>query len=281
MFRIIGEKINGTRKRVGAAIQERDAAFIASLAQRQVAAGAHWIDVNAGTHPDREVADLVWLVETVQAAVESPICLDSANPRALEATLALTQRTPMINSITGEAARLDGILGLVRDSGADVIVLGMGAGGMPATTEDRMTVLRELVAVTRGEGIGDDRLFLDPLIMTVATSTGAAMIALETIRQIRSEFPDAHISCGLSNVSFGLPARGLINRTFLALAVAAGLDTAILDPLDRELGAALVATELLLGQDRHCLRYTRAFRAGTLEPLPSPVEPGPGPAAVA
>jgi 5-methyltetrahydrofolate--homocysteine methyltransferase len=266
MFRIIGEKINGTRKRVAAAIAERDAPFITSLAERQVEAGAHWIDLNAGTSPDREAADLAWLVETVQATVERPLCLDSANPRALEAALALTRQTPMINSITGEPARLEGVLRLVRDSGADVIVLGMGARGMPATAEDRMVVLRELVAATRGEGIADGRLYLDPLIMTVATNTEAAGIALETIRQVRTEFPDAHISCGLSNVSFGLPARGLINRTFLALAVTAGLDTAILDPLDREMQATLIATDLLLGRDRHCLRYTRAYRAGQLEP---------------
>ncbi len=266
MFRIIGEKINGTRKRVAAAIAERDGAFIASLAERQVAAGAHWIDLNAGTSPDREAADLAWLVETVQATVETPLCLDSANPRALEAALALTRQTPMINSITGEPVRLDGVLPLVRDSGADVIVLGMGAHGMPATAEDRIVVLRELVATTRGQGIADDRLYLDPLIMTVATNIEAAGIALDTIRGVRAEFPDAHISCGLSNVSFGLPARGLINRTFLALAVAAGLDTAILDPLDREMAATLIATELLLGRDRHCLGYTRAYRAGRLEP---------------
>ena len=273
MFRIIGEKINGTRKRVAAAIEERDAAFVVSLAQRQVAAGAHWIDLNAGTHPDREVSDLAWLVETVQEAVDSPLCLDSPNPRALEAALALTRRTPLINSITGEPARLDGILRLVRESGADVIVLGMGARGMPATADDRMTVLHELVAATRGEGIADDRLYLDPLIMTVATNTGAAMIALETIRRVRAEFPDAHISCGLSNVSFGLPIRGLINRTFLGLAMSAGLDTAILDPLDRDLMAAVVATELLLGQDRHCLRYTKAYRGGLLEAAPTPATP--------
>jgi cobalamin-dependent methionine synthase I len=269
MFRIIGEKINGTRKRVARAIEERDTAVIASLARSQAAAGADWIDVNAGTHPDREVGDLVWLVETVQASVDLPLCLDSPNPRALEAALALTRQAPLINSITGEPARLDGVLRLVRDSGADVIVLALGTDGMPTSVEDRLTVLHQLVATTRGAGIADQRLFLDPLVMTVATNTEAAATALETIRRVRAEFPAAHISCGLSNVSFGLPVRGLINRTFLTLAVSAGLDTAILDPLDRELTAALLATDLVLGRDRHCLRYTRAYRAGLLEAGPA------------
>lgn len=269
MFQIIGEKINGTRKSVGTAIVERDAAFIASLAQRQVDAGADWIDVNAGTHPDREVADLIWLVETVQASVDRPLCLDSPNPRALAAALSVTRQTPLINSITSEPARLEGILPLVQASGAPVIALALGARGMPATIDDRLTVVRQLVAAIRAAGIADDRIYVDPLVMTIATNTESAMIALETIRRVRAEFPEAHITSGLSNVSFGLPARGLINRTYLSLAVSAGLDTAILDPLDRELRAALLATELLLGRDRHCLTYTRAFRAGLLEVGPA------------
>ncbi|MCJ7712423.1 MAG: dihydropteroate synthase [Chloroflexi bacterium] len=265
MFRIIGEKINGTRKRVRAAIEERDRDFIGSLAQRQADAGAHWIDVNAGTHPDREVEDLAWLVETVQARVDRPLCLDSPNPPALAAAVPLTRQPPLINSISGEPVRREAILQLVQASGASVIALAVGAGGMPVTVEDRLAVLHELVATTRAAGIADDRVYLDPLVMTIATNTESAVMVLETIRQARAAFPQAHVSCGLSNMSFGLPARGLINRTFLALAVSAGLDTAIVDPLDRELMAALLTTELLLGRDRHCLAYTRAYRSGLLD----------------
>jgi 5-methyltetrahydrofolate corrinoid/iron sulfur protein methyltransferase len=265
MFRIIGEKINGTRKAVRAAIDERDATFIGSLARRQAEAGADWIDVNAGTHPEREVADLAWLVQTVQEQVDVPLCLDSPNPVALAAAVPLARRPPMINSISGEPARREAILRLVESSGASVVGLAVGTGGMPVTTEDRLAVLHEIVAATRAAGIADERVYLDPLVMTVATNTDSASIALDAIRRVRADFPAAHISCGLSNVSFGLPARSLINRTFLSLAVSAGLDTAIVDPLDRELRAALLATELLLGRDRHCLTFTRAFRAGLLE----------------
>jgi hypothetical protein len=158
---------------------------------------------------------------------------------------------------------------VVQASGAPVIALALGARGMPATIDDRLTVVRQLVAVIRAAGIADDRIYVDPIVMTIATNTESAMIALETIRRVRAEFPEAHITSGLSNVSFGLPARGLVSRTYLSLAVSAGLDTAILDPLDRELRAALLATELLLGRDRHCLTYTRAFRAGLLEVGPA------------
>ncbi len=151
-----------------------------------------------------------------------------------------------------------------------MIALAIAGRAMPATVEDRVTILRRLMDVTREAGIPDNRVYLDPLVMTIATNTQCGVIALETIRRVRAEFPDAHITSGLSNVSYGLPVRGLINRTYLSLAIAAGLDAAIVDPLDRELKAALLATELLLGQDRHCLAYTRAFRQGLLE-APQPV----------
>lgn len=269
MFHIIGEKINGTRVQVGRAIADRDAAFIQSLAARQVAAGAHRIDVNAGTRSDREPDDLRWLVETVQEAVDVPLCLDSANPAALTAALAVTRTAPLINSVTGEPARLTGVLPLAQDHGCPVIALALDDTGIPAGAQERLAVIRRLMAAIRDAGIDDADVFVDPLVMAVSTAERAGVVALDTIAAVRAEFPQAHISAGLSNVSFGLPARHLVNRTFLALAVAAGLDCAICDPLDRDLMAALRATELLLGRDRHCLAYTRAYRAGLLGPGPA------------
>ena len=273
MFHIIGEKINGTRERVGKAVADRDAAHIQSLATRQAEAGAHRIDVNAGTRPDREPDDLSWLVETVQAVTDLPLCLDSANPVALAAALKFTRTAPLINSISGEPARLSGVLPLARDHGCPVIALALDDTGIPADAGQRMTVIRRLLAATREAGISDGDVFVDPLVMAVSTAERAGLVALETIAAVRAEFPGAHITAGLSNVSFGLPARHLVNRTFLTLAVAAGMDSAIADPLDRELMAALKATELVLGRDRHCLAYTRAYRAGLLVPSPAPPAP--------
>ena len=273
MFHIIGEKINGTRERVGKAVVDRDAAYIQSLATRQAEAGAHRIDVNAGTRPDREPDDLSWLVETVQAVTDLPLCLDSANPAALAAALKFTRTAPLINSISGEPGRLSGVLPLARDHGCPVIALALDDTGIPADAGQRMTVIRRLLAATREAGISDGDVFVDPLVMAVSTAERAGLVALETIAAVRAEFPGAHITAGLSNVSFGLPARHLVNRTFLALAVAAGMDSAIADPLDRELMAALKATELVLGRDRHCLAYTRAYRAGLLVPGLAPSAP--------
>jgi 5-methyltetrahydrofolate corrinoid/iron sulfur protein methyltransferase len=270
-MKIIGEKINGTRKLVGKAIAERDAAFIQNLAKKQVDAGAHWLDVNAGTHPDHEADDLVWLIHLVQDVVDVPLCLDSANPAALRRAMQEVRRTPMINSISGEAARLANILPIAAEHGCEVIALCMDDQGIPATTEARLDVIARVFAATRQAGVPDDKIYVDPLAMTIATNTQAGQVTFNTMRAIRAQYPAAHISCGLSNVSFGLPVRSLINRTFLVLALNAGMDTALIDPNDRELQAAMRAADLLLGSDKHCLNYTRAYRAGLLE-APKPVE---------
>jgi cobalamin-dependent methionine synthase I len=128
-----------------------------------------------------------------------------------------------------------------------------------------MNVVRRVFAETRRQGLPDQNLYVDPLAMTISTNIESGVIALNTMRAIRAEFPEAHLMCGLSNISFGLPARSYINRAFVTLALEAGLDSAILDPLDREMRAALLAAELVLGRDRHCLNYTRAYRAGVFE----------------
>lgn len=265
-MQIIGEKINGTRKQVAQAIAQRNAEFIQSLAKSQVEVGVDWLDLNAGTHPDREPDDLVWLIESVQQVVDVPLCLDSANPKALDVAIQHVHKTPLINSISAEAERLNGILPLARDYGCSVIALALDAKSVPTTIDGRMSVIRRLMKETRSVGIPDERVYVDPLVMTISTNSNHALIALDTIRAVRAEFPSAHITAGLSNVSFGLPMRGLINRTFLTLALEAGLDSAILDPLDRELRAVLITTKLLLGSDRYCQNYTRAYRTGILEP---------------
>ncbi len=260
-MKIIGEKINGTRKSVKEAILNRDAEFIQRLATSQAEAGSTWIDVNAGTPTEREPDDLVWLVQTVQAVVEKPLCLDSANSAALAAALLEVKRPPLINSISGEAARLTGVLPLAAQAQGGIIALAMDDKGIPAEVDGRLAIVRRLIEETRGAGIPDEQVYVDPLVMTIGASGNAARVALGTVRAVKGEFPKVHFTSGLSNVSYGLPVRTLINRAFLTLMLEAGLDSAILDPLDRELRKALLAAEATLGIDRHCLNYTRAFRA--------------------
>ncbi len=264
-MKIIGEKINGTRKRVAQAIAERDAAFIQDLAQKQTAARAAWLDVNAGTHPDREPDDLVWLIEQIQAVVETPLSLDSANPKALQIAIQAVSRTPMINSISGEPERLANVLPIAAQHGCPLIALAMDEKKIPETAEKRFEVVRKMMDAARAQGIPDANLYFDPLAMTISTNTQSAMIAFEVMQLVRREYPQAHLTIGLSNISFGLPGRSFINRYFLSLAIQAGLDSAILDPLDREIQAAILSTELLLGRDKHCLTYIRASRKGLFD----------------
>jgi cobalamin-dependent methionine synthase I len=264
-MRIIGEKLNGTRRSVAQAIEKRDGAFIQALAKKQAEAGVAWLDVNAGTRWGQEADDLIWLIETIQPVVDIPLCLDSANPQALAAAIQVVERTPMVNSISGEPNRLEDILPLVVEHSCQTIALAMDGSGIPESCEGRMKVVRKVMATVRDHGVPDEDVYLDPLVMTLATNIESSLITLDTMNAIRREFPDTHLTMGLSNISFGLPARSYINQVFLVLALAAGLDCAILDPLDRELMAALVAARVVLGQDSHCLEYTRAYRAGLFD----------------
>lgn len=265
MMKIIGEKINGTRKRVAKAIAERDAEYIRDLAKKQSDAGAHWLDVNAGTHPSQEPEDLVWLIENVQAVTDNPISLDSANPAALSVAIKAVNKTPLINSISGEPDRLTNILPIVAEHGCEVIALTMDEKSIPATSEERMAIAHKLFEATRAAGVPDDHVYVDTLAMTIATQSDSAVTAMDTMRMVLEAYPEAHLTIGLSNISFGLPARSFVNRTFLTLAMGAGLDSAILDPLDKDLQAAILASELVLGHDKHCMNYLRASRAGAFE----------------
>jgi cobalamin-dependent methionine synthase I len=261
---IIGEKINGTRKLVNKAVLERDAEFIRKLALAQIEAGAGSIDINAGTSPEREPDDIVWLIRTVQAVVNKPLCLDSPNPQALIAGLAACNQMPIINSISAEEHRLKGVLPLVAKHNCPVLALALDGNTISATCEGRMIIVRRLFEETRRVGVPDEHMYVDPLAMSVATDSNACKITLQTMRAILAEFPKAHLTAGLSNISFGLPARTLLNRAFLVLAMDAGLDSAIIDPTDRGLMETFYATNAILGRDRHCAQYNRAFRAGKI-----------------
>lgn len=263
-MKIVGEKINGTLENVKKAVQDRDADTIRKLALGQVEAGSDFLDINAGTPPDREPNDLVWLVNTVQDATDTPLCLDSTNNAAIEAALSQTRQTPLINSISGEPFRLDGTLPLACSRGCPVIALALDEKGIPKDAKGRIAVIRRVMAQTRKAGMADNQVHIDPLASALATENNSGHVTWETMRAVRSEFPEAKFAVGLSNISFGLPARTLVNKVFLALCLAEGLDMAIMDPNDRGLMETLFATQAVLGQDRFCMKYTRAFKAGKI-----------------
>jgi 5-methyltetrahydrofolate corrinoid/iron sulfur protein methyltransferase len=262
---IIGEKINGTRKAVAQAIRERDANFIKDLAKAQADAGGAFLDINAGTAPEREPEDMAWLVTTVQEACDIPLCLDSANPKALKAGLDLVIRPPLINSVSGEKPRIEGVLPLALEYKTGLILLALDdETGIPNTSDGRMKIVDRLVNLAVGGGLTEDKLYIDPLVTAISTGTGSALITLDTMRRIRSSYPKCHITSGLSNISFGMPLRHIINRTFMAMAVQAGLDSAIADPNDRQLYEVVLAAEMLMGKDKYCQAFNKAYRTGRI-----------------
>lgn len=266
MFTLVAERINCTRKAIREATEQRDAAFIQAQAKQQADAGATYIDVNAGAHPDTELDNMLWLIEQVKSATSLPICLDSPNPTVLAAGLdALQGRPAMINSISLEDGKAEKLLPLVQQYHTTVIGLCLGSEGMPNSAAERLDFASRLIAQTRAAGVADDRLYIDPLVRCVSAENEQGTEFLQAIRLIKDAFPQVHFCAGLSNVSYGLPQRTLLNRAFLTLAIGQGLDGAIIDPLDKGVLAQLYATQAVLGQDEYCMEYMTAVREGLFE----------------
>ena len=261
---IVGEIINTSRRSIEEAVRNRNTTHIIQVAQRQAMAGAHFIDVNAGTFVDKETENLCWLVETVQSAVELPLSLDSPNPEALSEALKLQKGVPMINSISLEKDRFQKLFPIVTSHPCHVVALCMAQASMPTTVEERVEVGRELILKLTGAGVPIERIYVDPLIQPISVDTDMGMAALGAIGKIREDFPGVNTICGLSNISFGLPERRIINRNFLTLCMSYGLSAVILDPTDKQIMTALITTEMLLGRDEYCESYIEAYQNGHL-----------------
>lgn len=262
---IVGELINASRKAVGAAIEAQDAQAIRKLAKDQFEAGAQFIDVNAGVFVDREGEYLRWLVETVQSEVSAPCCLDSPDPGAIEEALKVHKGTAMVNSISLEKARYDSVLSLISGTDLKIVALCMSDEGMPDTADKRLAIADKLVngLVQKGVKIGD--IFVDPLVQPLATKNSYGIEFLTAVDQIMARFQGVHTICGMSNISFGLPERKFLNQTFIVMAIGKGLDSAVLNPLDKKLMAGVIAAEALMGRDNFCMNYLKAYRGKKLD----------------
>lgn len=261
---VIGELINCTRKKVGAAAAGRDAAFFRDVARKQVEAGADVLDVNGGL-PGQELEILPWLVNIVQETVSVPLCLDSADPEALRRALPLCKQRAMINSITNEQARIAALLPVLKEFRPKIIALCLGESGPPNTAQERLDHGTHLVDLLVAEGYALDDIYVDGCVLPVSTGPEHGKGLLEAVGAITAKYPGVHASAGVSNVSFGLPLRKLLNETFAVLLMARGLDAAIIDPCDQQLMANIRAAEALLGRDEYCASYLNAFREGKLE----------------
>ena len=262
---IVGEKINTSLKNITEAVLNKDSESIRSLAVEQSEQGADYIDINCGSLIEKEVELLPWLAETVQSVVDKPCCIDSPNPKALEAALKVHKGKAMVNSITGEKDRYGAVAELVKTYSSAVVCLLMDdEHGMPEDVKTAVGIAGNLITRLQEEGVPQEDIYVDPLIQPISSSPGKALMVLDTIREIRALFPSVSFMCGLSNISYGLPKRSLINNAFLAMCMAAGLNGAILDPGDRKMMANIKASEALLARDNYMQNYLKAYRNGLL-----------------
>ncbi|MBC3795581.1 methyltetrahydrofolate cobalamin methyltransferase [Acetobacterium tundrae] len=262
---IVGELINTSRKTVKEAVMNKDKAYICNLAAKQAKAGATYIDVNCGNMINNEEETMAWLVSNIQDEVDLPLCIDSPSAAALDVGLALCKNgRPMINSISDEEERYDSVLPLIKKYNAKIVVLCMDSTGMPVTADDRIKVVRNLYEKLSNEGIAGDDMYFDPLVKPVSSVGTAGIEVLDTIKKIKTDFPDVHFMCGLSNISYGLPNRGILNRLFVVQTMTLGMDGYVLDPTNSNTMADIVTSKALLGLDNYCGGYIKAHRRGLL-----------------
>lgn len=262
---IIGELINASRKAIGAAIEAQDAEAVKKVAIDQAEAGATYIDANAGIFVGKEPEYLKWLIHLIQEATDKPCAIDSPDPKAIEAGLSVHKGTPMINSISLEKERFDNLMPLIAGTDYRVIALCMSDAGMPETVDDRLKIADKLVNGLTQNNVKVENIFVDPLVQPMSVNNSFGMEFLNAVEAIMQRFPGIHTACGLSNISYGLPARKFMNQVFMAMAIAKGLDGAIMNPLDKKMMANIIAAEALAGKDNFCMNYLKAFRAGQFD----------------
>jgi len=258
---IIGELINGMYTNIGRAMKEKDKAAIQKCALEQIKAGADALDVNCGPASKNPVSDIQWLVEAIQEVTDKPLALDSSKPQVIESGLKVSRNKIIINSTTADSEKLDILVPLAKKYNTKLIGLTISTKGIPQNKDQRLELAAIIVANCAEKEFPIEDLYLDPIVLPVNVAQAQMSDILESIREFKilSE-PSPKTIVGLSNVSQGTSVRSLINRTFLSMAVAYGLDAAILDPEDSELMDATITAELILNKQIYCDSYLEAYR---------------------
>jgi 5-methyltetrahydrofolate corrinoid/iron sulfur protein methyltransferase len=261
---VIGELINATRRSIAQAIEKRDRDYIKKIAKKQIESGAHYIDLNAGTGKgqEREVSDMGWLVDIVNELGDIPICLDSSDPLVIKENLGRIKSSDrMINSINGESERIERLMPVIKENNkCKVVGLTMDNAGIPTSVEKRIEITEKVLGLLQGAGVKREDVFIDALVQPISVDVKNGNMFLESVREIKTEFPGVKTTCGLSNVSFGLPNRKLLNKYFLALSIDYGLDSAIMDPTDDGMREAIRLADVLTGKDDYCMNYIKVSR---------------------
>lgn len=261
-FRIIGERINPTgRKVLAAEMAAGDYSRVESDALAQVAAGAHMLDVNAGIPLADEPRILAEVVQLVQSLTDVPLSIDSSIVAALEAGLAVYQGKALLNSVTGEEERLESVLPLVKKHGAAVVAISNDETGISEDPDVRFAVAKKIVERAQDHGIAAADVVVDPLVMPVGAINQAGQQVMYIVRRLREELK-VNTTCGASNISFGLPNRQGLNAAFLTMAIGAGMTSAITSPLHLEVMQAVMGADVMFGHDPECRRWIQKFREG-------------------
>ncbi|MFA5276442.1 MAG: dihydropteroate synthase [Candidatus Omnitrophota bacterium] len=258
---IIGELINGMYQDIGSAIKNKDKSVIQKCALMQVNAGADCLDINCGPASKQPASDMPWLIETIEEVTDKPLSLDSSKPQVIQAGLKVIKNKIVINSTTADPEKLEILVPLAKQYNAKLIGLTISAKGIPQNKDQRLELAATIVAYCSDAGFPIEDLYLDPIVMPVNVAQAQMKDILESVREFKIiSQPSPKTIVGLSNVSQGTGQRNLINRTFLTMATAFGLDAAILDPLDNELMDALITAELILNKNIYCDSYLNAYR---------------------
>ena len=272
---IIGEKLNGSIPSVAKAIAEKDAALIRERARMQAEAGATFLDVCASVEEAVEVETLKWMIDLVQEVTDTPICVDSPSARSCVAAIPFCKRPGLINSVSLEGDKIDTIFPVIADTDWECVALLCDNDGIPDSVERRMKIFFGIMEKAKQYGIAPSRLHIDPLVVTLGTDQTALTVFADCCRRIKYEYPEIHITSGLSNISFGLPVRKNINQAFMVLAMNAGMDSAIVDPTNKNMIGMIYATNALLERDEYCLQYIDKFgnKASEEAAQPAPASP--------
>ena len=255
---LIGERINPSgKKKMSEALQSGNLDILCQEATAQAEAGADIIDINVNAMGVDEVTMLPRVVRLVMETVDVPLCLDSPNPEALEAGLKVYKGKPLINSVTGEERSMEQVFPLVKEYGAAVVALPQDDQGVPAEPQRRVEIARRIVERAEAFGVSRENVIIDCLALAVGADQSAGSVTIETARRIKAEL-GVNLTLGASNISFGLPDRHLINNAFVAIAIAAGITSLIVDVA--KVRPFVLAADVVLGNDKYAMRYIKAYR---------------------
>ena len=263
---IIGEKINGSIPSAGKAIAERNEEWIRHLARIQEDANADYLDCCASVNVN-ELETMKWMLDIMQDETSTKICVDSPDPKVCVDALPFCKKPGLVNSVSLEGDKIDVIFPAIADTKWNVVALLSGEQGIPSSVEERMVNFDKLMEQAAKYGIAANRIFVDPLVEGLATNQESLLTFAAVCREIKAKFPQIHITSGLSNISFGLPVRKMLNMAFMTLAMQAGMDSAIVDPTNRDMMGMMYATDALLGNDDFCVEYISAYRDNLFGPV--------------